>query len=189
MVHTAYFIRIGPFFQTVAARIVGEANAVKWIMPMLTIGQFSEMVFLALLGMWLKRIGYKKVLLVGAAAYALRYMIFSLETPPWLMILAQAMHGLCYACFIACAFMYVESVAPADVRHSAQTVFGIIILGLGPILASFYNQVISTQPKQFWMTQAAVALVATIGLALLFPAAQKTRTASLAAAEAVPQEP
>ena len=74
-------------------------------------------------------------------------------------------------------------------RHSAQTVFGIIILGLGPILASFYNQVISTQPKQFWMTQAAVALVATIGLALLFPSAQKTRTASLAAAEAVPQEP
>ena len=122
-----------------------------------------------MLGYWLKRLGYKPVLLIGAATYVLRYWIFSLGAPPWLMIAAQAMHGLCYACFIACAFMYVESVAPPDVRHSAQTVFGIIILGLGPICASFYNQRISTNNQQFWQTQSAVALAATLALLLLFP--------------------
>ena len=169
MIHTAYFIRIGPFFQMVAETIVAKQNAVKWIMPMLTIGQFSEIIFLGMLGYMLQRLGYKKVLLVGAASYVVRYLAFSLGAPAWLMILAQAMHGLCYACFIACAFMYVESIAPHDVRHSAQTVFGIIILGLGPICASFYNQYISAKSRNFWLTQAAVALVATIGLLLLFP--------------------
>ena len=32
--------------------------------------------------------------------------------------------------------MYVDKIADDDIRNSAQTVFGIIILGLGPMLAA-----------------------------------------------------
>jgi hypothetical protein len=56
------------------------------------------------------------------------------------MKLAMLLHGLNYGFFFAGSFLFVERIAPADIRHSAQTVYGIIILGLGPILGSTYNQ-------------------------------------------------
>jgi MFS family permease len=49
------------------------------------------------------------------------------------------LHGICYACFFASAYIYTDRVAPADVRHSAQTVFGIIILGGGPVLGGLLS--------------------------------------------------
>jgi MFS family permease len=52
---------------------------------------------------------------------------------------SQLLHGVCYACFFAGAFIYTDRVAPPDVRHSAQTVFGIIILGGGPVLGGLLS--------------------------------------------------
>ncbi len=168
MIHQAYFFRVGPFFEDEVGLPVG------WVGPALSIGQWSEIVFLALLGLFLKRLGYRGVLALGGMAYTLRFAIFSLGGPMWLMIVAQAMHGLCYGCFFAGAYIYVERVAPADVRHSAQTVFSIIILGAGPVLAGWYNQYFDRFTTdgaqayvQFWHAQSAVALGTTL-LVLLF---------------------
>ena len=44
------------------------------------------------------------------------------------MVASQAFHGFCFAFFFAAGFIYVDKLADDDVRHSAQTVFGIIIL-------------------------------------------------------------
>jgi MFS family permease len=52
---------------------------------------------------------------------------------------SQFLHGICYACFFAAAYIYTDQVAPADVRHSAQTVFGILILGGGPVLGGLLS--------------------------------------------------
>ena len=41
--------------------------------------------------------------------------------------------------FFAGAFIYTDRVAPADIRHSAQTVFGILILGGGPVLGGMLS--------------------------------------------------
>ena len=49
-----------------------------------------------------------------------------------------------YGFFFAGSFLFVERISPADIRHSAQIVFGIIILGVGPVLASVYNDWLST---------------------------------------------
>src|SRR5207253_2846907 len=126
MIHTGYFIRIAPFVQSIGLPL-------KWIGPALTVGQWSELVFLALLGVFVKRLGYKRVLALGCAAYVARFAVFASSTSAVAIVAAQALHGVCYGCFFAAAYMYVEHVAPADIRHSAQTVFGIIILGLGPV--------------------------------------------------------
>jgi MFS family permease len=90
---------------------------------------------MAMLGGLLARFGFRTVITVGAAAYFVRYMIWSLTgLPVALLVTSQVLHGVCYACFFASAFIYTDRVAPPDVRHSAQTVFGIIILGGGPVL-------------------------------------------------------
>ena len=55
---------------------------------------------------------------------------------------ASSSDVLCTAnasCFFASAYIYTDRIAPADVRHSAQTVFGIIILGGGPVLGGLLS--------------------------------------------------
>ncbi|GAB4108159.1 MAG: MFS transporter [Phycisphaeraceae bacterium] len=170
MIHQCYFIRTGPYLENAVGL------AVKWVGPVMSIGQWSEIVFLALLGLFIKRLGYKWVLILGTGSYALRYGLFALQEPTWMVIGAMTLHGLNYGCFFAGAFLYVEKVAPENIRHSAQTVFGIVILGIGPVLAGVYNGYFDrfTDPAgqqqyhQFWWTQSAIALAATLALLTLF---------------------
>ncbi|MGC4033197.1 MAG: MFS transporter [Tepidisphaeraceae bacterium] len=170
MIHQVYFFRVAPFF--------GDAIGVpdKWFGPVFGIGQFSEAAFLLVLGVLLKRVGYKAVLILGCLGYAARFGIFAIGQPPALVIASQLLHGLCYGCFFAGSFLLVEKIAPEDIRHSAQTVYGIIILGLGPILAGFYNGQIlgrfgeppNVDYRGVWLTQSGIALAAALILLLAF---------------------
>lgn len=169
MIHQAYFLRMFPYLTDV----VGFSQ--KWAPGIMTIGQFSEIAFLVALGLLIKKLGYKWVLVLGAAAYGLRFGLFAVAPNTAVVAAMQTLHGLCYGCFFAGAYLYVEKVAPKDVRHSAQTVFGIVILGLGPVLSAFYNGAFdgsagATPPnyQPFWLAQAGIAVGAAVLLALLF---------------------
>ena len=84
-----------------------------------------------------------------------------------------------------------EKIAGASIRHSAQTVFGIIILGVGPIMAGFYNQLLlsglfdvkdgPTNYHGVWAVQSGVAVLAMLALAVAFhykpPRAEETTAA------------
>ena len=70
-----------------------------------------------------------------------------------------------------------ERIAPHHIRHSAQTVFGIIILGVGPVLAGAYNQWLDrfamaseggTDWQKLWMVQASIGLAAAMIIAIAF---------------------
>jgi MFS family permease len=170
MIHQVYFFRASPFFEH-----VGVAKDKLGLV--MGIGQASEIFFLLILGFFIKRMGYKWVLVLGTAAYAARFGLFTLGEPTGMMIAAQVLHGLCYGCFFAGSFLLVEKIAGDDVRHSAQTVFGIIILGVGPVLAGFYNQFAlglfdgpdGTNYRGVWLVQAAIAAVAMLVLVVAFP--------------------
>lgn len=180
MIHQVYFMRTGTF-------LVDAGFKVSHVGPVMSIGQLAEIVVLAVLGLFLKRLGFKWVITLGAACFAARYAIFALAAPggpmaesakPVLMS-AMVLHGFCYGCFFASAYIYVDRVAPKDVRHSAQTVFGIIILGLGPVLAALYNDQLQKiagpasegRPMRWstlWNIQAAVGLGSAALVALAF---------------------
>ncbi len=169
-VHQIYFIQAGPFL---ASRGVADSA----IMPAMTIGQFSEIAVIALLGLLLKRLGFRTVIVLGTLAYAGRYAIWSLtDLAVPLLIGSMALHGICYACFFAGSYIYVDRLAPADARHSAQTVFGIIMLGGGPVLGGLLNERLSERYtiggvldySAEWATLAGIALIATLAFGLLF---------------------
>jgi nucleoside transporter len=162
VIHMAFFFRFFPYL-TDAVEIPS-----KWAGFVTSIGQYSEIFFLAILGLLLKRLGFRAVLAIGAIGFAVRFAVFAMIQPWWLMAAAQTLHGLCYAFFYAAAFIYVEKVAPADVRHSAQTVFGLIILGVGPVLAGIYNQYAPTDYRTFWFLEAAIAVASAVVLMLAF---------------------
>ena len=202
MIHQVYFFRTGPFLEALGF----EQSKIG---PIMSIGQVSEICFLAALGFLLSRLGFKWTLVLGCVAYVLRFALFAVATPAtaWLVVAANALHGLCYGCFFAGAYIYVERVATADIRHSAQTVFGIIILGVGPVLAGVYNQLLDGALKRggstsieafdystFWYIQAGIALVSMLVLAAAFrpgisaagTSEEKAAGAALKADEAAP---
>ncbi|HEU5218849.1 MAG TPA: MFS transporter [Gemmatimonadales bacterium] len=134
IIHQVYFLQTPPFFSHLG---LGDSQ----IGPAMTIGQFSEIAVMAALGAMLARLGFRKVITIGALAYFVRYAIWSFPAvfPVPVLVGSQFLHGICYACFFAGAFIYTDRVAPPDVRHSAQTVFGIIILGGGPVLGGLLS--------------------------------------------------
>tara|TARA_B100000029_G_scaffold103386_2_gene93851 strand:- start:1548 stop:2129 length:582 start_codon:yes stop_codon:yes gene_type:complete len=161
IIHQIYFLQTGPFLSYIG---IPDSQ----IGPAMTIGQFAEILTMAYLGFFLKRLGFHKVISIGVAAYFLRYAIFGTEAlPVWVMVVSQAFHGFCYAFFFAAAFIYVDKLADKDVRHSAQTVFGIIILGGGPVIGGWlsgYLQNMYTMDNvfnysNFWYTLSGIGFI------------------------------
>ena len=170
IIHQIYFLQTGPFLSHIGIKD-------SQIGPAMTIGQFAEIVTMAYLGYFLKRLGFKKVLCIGVLAYFARYAIFgTVILPVWVMVLSQAFHGFCYAFFFAAAYIYVDKIADEDVRHSAQTVFGIIILGGGPVIGGWLSgklqEIYTTSGifdySGFWYTLSAIGLITGLLFFFLF---------------------
>ena len=180
IIHQIYFLQTGPFLSSIGIK---DSS----IGPAMTIGQFAEIATMAYLGFFLKRLGFKKVITIGIFAYFARYMIFGMTfLPPWIMVLSQAFHGFCFAFFFAAGFIYVDKLADDDIRHSVQTVFGIIIFGGGPVVGGWlsgYLQNIYTLDgvfnySSFWYTLAGIGLVVTLLFYSSFNSTLSKETAS-----------
>jgi len=180
IIHQIYFLQTGPFLSSIGIK---DSS----IGPAMTIGQFAEIATMAYLGYFLKRLGFKKVITIGIFAYFARYMIFGTSfLPTWVMVMSQAFHGFCFAFFFAAGFIYVDKLADDDVRHSAQTVFGIIIFGGGPVVGGWlsgYLQNVYTLDgvfnySSFWYTLAGIGLVVTLLFYSSFNSTLSKETAS-----------
>ena len=170
IIHQIYFLQTGPFLSSIGLKD-------SQIGPAMTVGQFAEIAAMAYLGFFLKRFGFRKVIFLGVLAYAARYAVFgTVSFPIWIMVVSQAFHGICYAFFFAGAYIYVDKIADEDVRHSAQTVFGMIILGGGPVIGGWlsgYLQETFTQAglfdySPFWYTLSAVGFVTALFFGVMF---------------------
>ncbi len=135
-VHNLYFNWTGTFLGTdVAAGGVGIAG--NWIMPVMSIGQVAEIVTMGILGMTLKRLGWRTTMILGILGHAARFAVFAFF-PEYkaLVILINVVHGIAYAFFFATVYIFVDAFFPKDVRASAQGLFNLMILGLGPLVAN-----------------------------------------------------
>jgi MFS family permease len=109
-------------------------------------------------------------------------------------------HGICYAFFFATVYIFVDEYFPKDVRASAQGLFNVLILGLGPLFSNFVGPTLMTRYTQddvvnFMGVFQVPMLGALIGAALLAfafhpPLKPDTKTATGLAGEAEsPPEP
>jgi len=177
-IHTAYYLNIGPFL----SGVVGIP--LKMVGPTLAIAQLSEVGCLFVLGPMLKRYGYATILVFGIGAQALRFMIFAVDPPTIVVCFALALHGIAFACFFTTATLYIERLSPPDIRHSTQTVFGIVLFGIGPALSGPYGQIFDRMVihtatgvlpnfRAIWWTQAAVAVACALPVILFFRTATR----------------
>jgi nucleoside transporter len=132
VVHICYFVWTGPFFKSIGL-------PEHWVAPAMTISQIAEIATMAGLGYFLKRLGWRTTMLLGILGQAIRFGIYAIGTPQtlWLVILGNVAHGFAYAFFFATVYIFVDESFPKDVRTSAQSLFNLLILGLGPFIGNF----------------------------------------------------
>jgi MFS family permease len=107
-------------------------------MPVMSIGQIAEIGTMAVLGYFLKRLGWRWTMVVGVLGHTVRFGVFALcPDLQWLVVLVNVLHGICYAFFFATVYIFVDEFFPKDARSSAQGLFNFLILGLGPFVGNF----------------------------------------------------
>ena len=150
-----------------------------------SIGQICEVAVMVGLGFFIKRFGFKKVMLTGALAYTLRCVLFGLVFGTdlsfglrlTLACTGQALHGLCFGCFLAAGYMYVDRICAPDVRGSMQTLYGTFVISLGFFVGGFVaggvGEAFTTDTgrdwSSIWLTCAAIAATCVVAFGLLFP--------------------
>src|SRR5207249_11639095 len=176
-IHMGYFIMTGGFLEN------GVKMEPKWIMPAMSIGQIAEIGTMAVLGLVLKRFGWKKTMSPGILGHAARFAVYAFFPQfPGLIILVQILHGICYAFFFATVYIFVDEFFPKDARSSAQGLFNFLILGAGPFVGNFFWAQLGTRyevAKNTWdfqhlfLVPAGVAAAAALLLLLFFRPPEK----------------
>lgn len=109
---------------------LGSLN-VAGIATTMALGQVMEIGFMLVLPFALRGLGMKWVLVVGMAAWALRYGLFSIGDPYILVLIGIGLHGVCFDFFLAAGFIHTDNKAPAAIRGSAQALFSFLTYGVG----------------------------------------------------------
>jgi nucleoside transporter len=109
----------------------------NWASPVMKIGQVAEVLTMIFLGYVLKHLGWRFTMILGVLGHAARFAVFAYfpETVP--AVLVNVVHGICYAFFFATVYIFIDEFFPKDIRSSAQGLFNLLILGVGPFVANF----------------------------------------------------
>ena len=107
----------------------------------LTLGQGSEIFFLLLVPWFFRKLGVKKMLLIGMFFWVLRYVLFAEAgtDAPLFLYLGVLFHGICYDFFFVTGQLYVDKAAPDDIRSSAQGFIAFVTLGAGMFAGGILN--------------------------------------------------
>jgi nucleoside transporter len=109
-------------------------------MVVMSIGQVAEIFTMIVLGLFLKRLGWKLTMIIGILGHAGRFSVFAFFPENTALVVAvNVLHGICYAFFFATVYIFVDEYFPKDVRSSAQGLFNLMILGIGPMVANYFG--------------------------------------------------
>ena len=101
----------------------------------MSIGQIMEVVGLISLAALLTRFRLKWLFLCGISFGAVRYVLFGMDSLPW-MRAGIFMHGILFTLFFMTAQIYLEQRIPAAMRSRAQALLSLMMSGLGNLFGS-----------------------------------------------------
>ncbi len=122
-------------FAPIFANDVGLSN----VAFKMSFGQMSEVLFMVAMPFFFRKLGVKWMLVVGMAAWVLRYALFALSASQgvvWMIMFGVLLHGICYDFFFVTGQIYVDKKAGPEIRGQAQGLLVLITLGLGMLIGA-----------------------------------------------------
>ncbi len=180
-----YFVNMGTYL-----------TQLKWadMAQKMTLAQVSDIVFLMLLPLMLKKLGYKKTIFLGILSWAARYFMLSASaasTGTVLIFGAILLHGVCYDFLFIAGQLYVDSEANERIRGAAQGLIAIILWGFGSLVGTYLagyfmdqhklavpNGTITHDWSAIWATPAWIAVTVMVVFLVFFREPQKSTAPS-----------
>lgn len=148
----------------------------------MTLGQMSEALFLVVIPVLLPILGIKRMLMIGMAAWVLRYILFAyggVGGPEVIMLYTGILlHGICFDFFFVSGQMYVDEKAPKEIRASAQGFIALVTYGVGMAIGAYVSGYIVDMYviegtdlhawTSIWLIPAAMALAILVFFTVLF---------------------
>ena len=129
-------------------RSIGMNRA--WVSTAMSLGQWPEVIMLAVLPWLIRRFGYRSTIGLGITAYAVRFGTLAFDPPLWLATAGIPLHGIGVACFSVAGQLFVDGRASSDRRASAQSINTVVTGGLGSLLGSLLaGEVVGLFPGRF----------------------------------------
>jgi len=145
----------------------------------MTLGQFSEGLFILAIPFLFYRIGVKKMLLLGMSAWILRYIFFAYGDNGahlWMLYAGIILHGVCYDFFFVTGYMYTEKKAGQQIKNAAQGLFTFATYGLGMFIGTLFSGFIADKYalttghdwKSIWFVPAIIAAAVLVYFIVFF---------------------
>lgn len=162
-------------FANVFLNTIGMDNAAGTM----TLGQFSEAIFILAIPFLFNNIGVKNMILIGMVAWILRYVCFAygnVDENLWMLYAGIILHGICYDFFFVTGYMYTEKKAGAQIKNAAQGLFTFATYGLGMFIgtwvsgfvADYYTTGTDRNWMSIWFVPAGIAVFVLVYFLLFF---------------------
>lgn len=145
----------------------------------MTLGQFSEAIFILAIPFLFNRIGVKKMIIIGMIAWFLRYVCFAhgdIGSNLWMLYAGIILHGICYDFFFVTGYMYTEKKAGEKIKNAAQGLFTFATYGLGMFIGTWVSGFVGNYYtidgaynwRSIWYVPAGIAIFVLIYFLLFF---------------------
>lgn len=150
------------------------------------LGQISEGLFILAIPLLFNRIGVKNMLLLGMAAWILRYICFAYGDSGaglWMLYAGIVLHGICYDFFFVTGYMYTEKKAGENIKNAAQGMFTFATYGLGMFIGTWFSGFVAEHYtvnhaynwKPIWMVPVYIAAAVLVYFVLFFRESKTTK--------------
>ena len=153
---SAYFV----FYPLLATETMGLAP--RWLGMVMNIGVGLELGYMAAFGWLVRRLGWKWLMVLGALGAAVRVAMLAAVPTAGVLFGTQIVHGLVIVVSMVAGRVILDRHAPDEIRHTAQGLYAMIVLGGGRVAGSALGGIIAAQALAavFWAAAGAAVVSA-----------------------------